>query len=118
MSGGDFDGDKAWVCWEDEIVKHVDFAPAPDTHGDQFKLPESPFKSQLVEWNQPGWSKAVLDFTWHHQEDNICLGKLWYVHFRFPHNSVHISLENKIYVHLMLHVFCFLVYFTAKYSKY
>eukprot|EP00978_Attheya_sp_CCMP212_P026426 scaffold86901_cov53-Attheya_sp.AAC.2 len=76
MSGGDFDGDKAWVCWEDEIVKHVDFSPSPDTNGDQFLLAESPFKSQLVEWNQPGWSKAILDFTWHHQEDNICLGKL------------------------------------------
>ena len=77
MSGGDFDGDRAWVCWEEEIVNHVSFFPPVDTTQEEFKLPESPDRHQLVEWKEPVWSKAIIKYSHHHQQDSICLGKLW-----------------------------------------
>lgn len=77
MSGGDFDGDRAFVTWEKDIVSHVQFFPAPDSRREQFQVPESPHSKQLVQWSEPSWSKAIVDFTWHHREDSICLGKLW-----------------------------------------
>ncbi|UKZ77085.1 hypothetical protein TrVFT333_004803 [Trichoderma virens FT-333] len=30
LSGGDYDGDMAWVCWDQNIVKNFDNAPVPD----------------------------------------------------------------------------------------
>ncbi|EHK15310.1 uncharacterized protein TRIVIDRAFT_122493, partial [Trichoderma virens Gv29-8] len=30
LSGGDYDGDMAWVCWDQNIVKNFDNAPMPD----------------------------------------------------------------------------------------
>ena len=29
LSGGDYDGDKAWICWEPSIVNHFENAPIP-----------------------------------------------------------------------------------------
>ena len=37
MSGGDYDGDKAWVCWNSNIVDHVKDLEAEDTTTDDFK---------------------------------------------------------------------------------
>jgi hypothetical protein len=31
MSGGDYDGDKAWICWSDTLVSRVETATAQDT---------------------------------------------------------------------------------------
>ena len=30
LSGGDYDGDTAWVCWDDRIVQNFDNSPVPD----------------------------------------------------------------------------------------
>ncbi|KAH6682263.1 RNA-dependent RNA polymerase [Plectosphaerella plurivora] len=30
LSGGDYDGDQAWVCWEPDIVDNFENAPAPE----------------------------------------------------------------------------------------
>ena len=31
LSGGDYDGDKAWVCWDQDIVRHFQNAEVPET---------------------------------------------------------------------------------------
>ncbi|KAH6898134.1 RNA dependent RNA polymerase-domain-containing protein [Thelonectria olida] len=30
LSGGDYDGDRAWVCWDPEIVRNFNSSPVPD----------------------------------------------------------------------------------------
>lgn len=76
MSGGDFDGDRAWCCWEDDIVSHVCDYPAPDTSSELFQQPRDVYKERLMEWTEPQWSKLIITFTWHHRDDRMCLAKL------------------------------------------
>lgn len=37
LSGGDYDGDRAWVCWDQDIVRNFDSVPVPE-HPNLFKL--------------------------------------------------------------------------------
>ena len=41
MSEGDFNGDKAWVCWDPEIVQNVLDLPMVDTSTEEFQPDES-----------------------------------------------------------------------------
>ena len=41
MSGGDYDGDIAWVCWNPNIVDHVKDLEAEDTTTEDFKIRQS-----------------------------------------------------------------------------
>lgn len=77
MSGGDFDGDAAWCCWDNGIVSHVSDYPAPDTS--LYEPPVDYFKQRPLKWSEPYWSDSIIDFTWHHRDDNKFLSILWYV---------------------------------------
>ena len=41
MSEGDFNGDKAWVCWDLEIVQNVSDLPMVDMSTEEFQPDES-----------------------------------------------------------------------------
>lgn len=49
MSGGDFDGDEAWVSWDKVLVDQVASAPPVDTSGEEFKVEKSPEENMLLE---------------------------------------------------------------------
>mmetsp|Transcript_33474 Transcript_33474/g.73440 ORF Transcript_33474/g.73440 Transcript_33474/m.73440 type:complete len:409 (+) Transcript_33474:1-1227(+) len=74
MSGGDFDGDAAWCCWDDDIVSHVSECVAADTS--LCDPPVDYFKQRPIKWSEPHWSDSIVDFTWHHKYDNKWLSKL------------------------------------------
>lgn len=42
MSGGDYDGDKAWVCWNQNIVDEVMDLDAENTTTEHFQIKKSP----------------------------------------------------------------------------
>ena len=51
LSGGDYDCDKAWVCWDPRIVKNFHNAPVP-------RMPDLVGKGYLRKWN-PTFSSLV-----------------------------------------------------------
>lgn len=38
LSGGDYDGDRAWVCWDQDIVQNFRNSPTPNSDTDPIKL--------------------------------------------------------------------------------
>ena len=75
MSGGDFDGDGAWCCWDEEVVPHVTDCPPSNSH--LIQSPPDCFKGKEMEWCEPKFSQQVIRFTWRHRQDNLWLSKLW-----------------------------------------
>ena len=49
MSGGDFDGDTAWVCWDPELVHTISFEDGEATTGPKFRIVCSDEEHRLVE---------------------------------------------------------------------
>lgn len=77
MSGGDFDGDGAWCCWDEEVVRHVtDCLPSKSFLLD---APKDGFKGAGKEkkWCEPEFSREIIRFTWYHRQDTVWLSKLW-----------------------------------------
>jgi hypothetical protein len=70
MSGGDYDGDKAWVCFDPELVNQVSSSPPPTRPA----IPEPHFKERiLVEASTP---RERIKFARHfkfHQQQLGCL---------------------------------------------
>jgi len=69
LSGGDYDGDRAWVCWEPSIVnnfKNADVPPCPDLVKLGYIQKDSRTYADLVEGCQTPSStflKSALEFT-------------------------------------------------------
>ncbi|KAL9182381.1 hypothetical protein ACHAXT_013033 [Thalassiosira profunda] len=73
MSGGDFDGDKAWCCWNKTVVSSV--GDWPDRN-DSPQQPDDPFKKRLMQWEDEGFSNLVINYTMQHRKDKMYLGTL------------------------------------------
>lgn len=73
MSGGDFDGDKAWVCWNEVIVKSVQELPGQSAVHDSSK---DPFKERTLEYSYIKWTNLIINYTMQHRHDRKHLGKL------------------------------------------
>lgn len=74
MSGGDFDGDKAWVCWNKVVVSNVQECPGQDTA--ICKQPTDPFKQRSMQWSDPEWSDLIIIYTMQHRNNKRDLGAL------------------------------------------
>lgn len=74
MSGGDFDGDKAWCCWNEKILGYVKESPGQNT--ELYKQPKDPFKEQPMNWSDPDWSNLIINYTMQHRHDKRQLGAL------------------------------------------
>ena len=75
MSGGDFDGDRAWCCWDDEVVRHVTDCPPSNSH--QIPPVKDWFKGKEMKWNDAEFYQQIIRYTWHHRQDNMWLSRLW-----------------------------------------
>ena len=75
MSGGDFDGDRAWCCWDEEVVRHVTDCPPSNSY--QIPPVKDWFKGKEMKWNDPEFSQQIIRYTWHHRQDNMWLSRLW-----------------------------------------
>mmetsp|Transcript_30851 Transcript_30851/g.65187 ORF Transcript_30851/g.65187 Transcript_30851/m.65187 type:complete len:939 (+) Transcript_30851:3010-5826(+) len=74
MSGGDFDGDKAWCCWNEIIVKSVQVRPEENT---EYLQPSDPFKERPMAFADPAeWTNLIINYTMRHRNDKNNLGKL------------------------------------------
>ena len=73
MSGGDFDGDKAWVCWNEILIDQVCQCDPVDTSGEDFDVRKSEEENVLFYQASP---KDVLKYVWHHRNHQSNLGKL------------------------------------------
>lgn len=88
MSGGDFDGDGAWCCWDEEVVPHVTDCPPSNSH--LIQSPPDCFRGKEMEWCEPEFSQQIIRFTW---RDTVWLSKLWYdmvLPFYFHHVCFHV----------------------------
>jgi len=73
MSGGDFDGDTAWVCWNEELVKQVRDHSPEDTSSKAFTVKKSKeegalFKQAIVQ--------KLIEYVHHHCYHHKNLGML------------------------------------------
>eukprot|EP00956_Cyclotella_meneghiniana_P001278 scaffold1386_cov77-Cyclotella_meneghiniana.AAC.2 len=73
MSGGDFDGDIAWCCWNEILVESVqeceEYELSSNTGND-------PWKQRLIDYESPSWTNLIIDYTMHHRHDKQTLGKI------------------------------------------
>lgn len=71
MSGGDFDGDKAWVCWEESLVNQVSIIQPVDTTQAQFTIEKSQSEQKLASVaNLRDRLRYARHFRGHH--NNLC----------------------------------------------
>eukprot|EP00581_Thalassiosira_minuscula_P004070 CAMPEP_0183738876 /NCGR_PEP_ID=MMETSP0737-20130205/55664_1 /TAXON_ID=385413 /ORGANISM="Thalassiosira miniscula, Strain CCMP1093" /LENGTH=1209 /DNA_ID=CAMNT_0025973521 /DNA_START=281 /DNA_END=3910 /DNA_ORIENTATION=+ len=73
MSGGDFDGDTAWCCWNEVIVKSVQECPTLNIEG---SAPVDPFKERAMVYADHEWTNLIFSYAMHHRNDKNLLGKL------------------------------------------
>jgi len=74
MSGGDFDGDKAWCCWNEVIVSSVRELQGHNTNSNH--PPTDPFKKRIIAQSDPEWTNLIVNYTMQHRHDKKHLGKL------------------------------------------
>mmetsp|Transcript_4040 Transcript_4040/g.7709 ORF Transcript_4040/g.7709 Transcript_4040/m.7709 type:complete len:340 (-) Transcript_4040:646-1665(-) len=106
MSGGDFDGDKAWCCWNEVIVKSVQECPGQNAQSCP-TVPD-PFGERKMVHSKPEWTNLITNYTMHHRHDKKCLGKLVYDNFHTCYRSRRSVLLLTIFAHF---------YFAGKHSK-
>lgn len=73
MSGGDYDGDKAWCCWNETVVSNVKECPG---HRVGLSPPVDPFKQRPMAYANPAWTDLIISHTMHHRNDKKTLGIL------------------------------------------
>eukprot|EP00804_Cyclotella_cryptica_P011893 CCRYP_004391-RA/>CCRYP_004391-RA protein AED:0.01 eAED:0.01 QI:2070/1/1/1/1/1/5/1265/829 len=73
MSGGDFDGDKAWCCWNDKIVNSIQKCPE---HNQPCNPVKDPWKARSIKYSDFEWSSLIISYTMHHRYDKMQLGKI------------------------------------------
>ncbi|KAI1815970.1 hypothetical protein GGS20DRAFT_583902 [Poronia punctata] len=76
LSGGDYDGDIAWVCWEPTIVqnfKNADPPPVPDLFTQKVLSKKSDTYSGLAEW-APDVTTEFLDLAFRFNMEKSLLG--------------------------------------------
>jgi hypothetical protein len=72
MSGGDYDGDMAWVCWNEDLVSNVQPSKAHDTSS--YTIVEKEPAEQKVFWSTT--TKERLDFFYNFRSHQNHLGDL------------------------------------------
>lgn len=73
MSGGDFDGDKAWVCWNPILTDQVCDCSPPNTSSPDYQIQKSDKESELA------FKSKIFDrvaFSWNFRHHQVRLGIL------------------------------------------
>uniref|UniRef100_A0A7S4VSM7 RNA-dependent RNA polymerase n=1 Tax=Ditylum brightwellii TaxID=49249 RepID=A0A7S4VSM7_9STRA len=73
MSGGDYDGDEAWVCWDKQLCRLVQDHPAQDTSTNEFIVKKSHHEKVLASRVS---LKQRAEFALHYRYHQTQLGKL------------------------------------------
>ena len=73
MSGGDFDGDKAWVCWNKNLVDQVQECHPADTTTPDFAVKKSEAQKSIFAETPP---EKLLEYIWHYRNHHTNLTKL------------------------------------------
>jgi hypothetical protein len=76
MSGGDFDGDKAWVCWNPKLVDHVKDLEAEDTATKDFAIRKSAPGENEQRLHALASQENRVKFSLHKRKHQHQLGRL------------------------------------------
>jgi hypothetical protein len=73
MSGGDYDGDICWVCWNEQLVQLIE--PLDGYDATRIPVPKkSEFLEQKIAWEVS--PQETLDYIYHHRGHQNQLGSL------------------------------------------
>ena len=102
LSGGDYDGDKAWICWEPSIVQHFQNKEVPEHPSSTFYgIEKDPTKVSDI-LNHPDYIERFLQHAFDFNLQSDLLGIITHYHESMCYARNNIDSSEAIYIAVLL----------------